>query len=38
MVNDAAAGLQYFTITEEIPLIEPSDLSKIADEGTLKTQ
>ena len=38
MVNGAAAGVQYFTITEEIPLIEPSDLSKIADERTLKTQ
>ena len=33
-----AAGIHYFTITEGIPLIEPSDLSKIADEGTLNTQ
>ena len=38
MLNDAAAGVHYFTITEGIPLIEPSDLSKIADEGTLNTQ
>jgi hypothetical protein len=36
MLNDAAAGVHYFTITEGIPLIEPSDLSKIVDEGTLK--
>lgn len=38
MVNDAAAGVHYFTVTEGIPLIEPSDLSKIADEGTLNSQ